>query len=65
VARNSAAPANPEDGKVANEAYASDYFGLSYRLPAGGRGFAGPAPSRSGYYVLGSWMRARIPTRRS
>ena len=62
VVRNGAAPANPEDGKVANEAYASDYFGLSYRLPAGWTaGLAGPAPSRSGYYVLGSWMPSQDP----
>ena len=62
VARNSAAPVNPEDGKVANGSYASDYFGLSYRLPTEWTaGLDGPAPSRSGYYVLGSWMPSRDP----
>jgi hypothetical protein len=62
LARNGTAPANPEDGKVANGSYASDYFGLSYRLPAEWTaGLAGPAPSRSGYYVLGSWMPSRDP----
>jgi hypothetical protein len=49
-------PVNPEDGLVANGAYISDYFNLSYRLPEGWvTGLAGPAPSQSGYYVLGTW----------
>jgi hypothetical protein len=62
VVRNGAAPVNPEDGKVANGSYSSDYFGLLYRLPAGWTaGLDGPAPSRSGYYVLGSWMPSRDP----
>jgi hypothetical protein len=62
VARNGAAPINPEDGQVANEAYVSDYFNLSYRLPAGWTvGLAGPAPSRSGYYVLGTWVPSQDP----
>jgi hypothetical protein len=60
VARYGAAPdrpANPEDGLVANGAYSSDYFNLSYRLPEGWTaGLAGPAPSQSGYYVLGTWI---------
>jgi hypothetical protein len=63
VARNGAAPpVNPEDGRVANEAYVSDYFGLSYRLPEGWAvGLAGPAPSRFGYYVLGNWVPKEDP----
>ena len=48
--------ANPEDGKVADGVFVSDYFDLSYRLPEGWtEGLAGPAPSQSGYYVLGTW----------
>jgi hypothetical protein len=44
---------NPEDGNVSKGSYASDYFGLSYRLPQGWTvGEAGPDPSQSGYYVL-------------
>ncbi|MBV9724953.1 MAG: hypothetical protein JO299_07240, partial [Gammaproteobacteria bacterium] len=50
--RRSTAP-NPEDGRVAGGIYTSAYFGLSYPLPPGWiEGNAGPAPSRSGYYVL-------------
>jgi len=46
-------PANPEDGRVANEAYTNDYFGLSYPLPPDWvEGLAGPPPSHSGSYVL-------------
>jgi Gram-negative bacterial TonB protein C-terminal len=48
--------ANPEDGKVIGGVFVSDYFNLSYRLPDGWtEGLAGPAPSQSGYYVLGTW----------
>src|SRR3981189_578395 len=48
--------ANPEDVKVAGGVFVSDYFNLSYRLPDGWtEGLAGPAPSQSGYYVLGTW----------
>jgi hypothetical protein len=48
--------ANPEDGKVTDGVFVSDYFNLSYRLPDGWtEGLAGPAPSQSGYYVLGTW----------
>lgn len=44
---------NPDDGNVSKGSYASDYFGLSYRLPQGWTvGEAGPDPSQSGYYVL-------------
>jgi len=45
--------ANPEDGKVANAAYTSKYFDLSYPLPQGWtEGLIGPDPSHTGYYVL-------------
>ena len=48
--------ANPEDGKVADGVFVSDYFDLSYRLPEGwSEGLAGPEPTQSGYYVLGTW----------
>jgi hypothetical protein len=48
-----ASPLNPEDGKVADGSYTSDYFTLAYRLPEGwAAGDAGPDPSASGYYVL-------------
>src|SRR6266849_891523 len=43
----------PEDGKVANGTYVSDYFDLSYPLPEGWtEGLPGPDPSDTGYYVL-------------
>jgi hypothetical protein len=46
---------NPEDGRITDGAYVNRYFGLSYALPAGWTaGMAGPAPSESGYYVLGT-----------
>jgi hypothetical protein len=52
--------ANPEDGKVADGVFVSDYFDLSYRLPDGWtEGLAGPDPSQSGYYVLGTWAPKR------
>jgi TonB-like protein len=48
--------ANPEDGKVVGGFFVSDYFNFSYRLPEGWtEGLAGPDPSSSGYYVLGTW----------
>src|SRR5215471_10151543 len=48
---------NPEDVRATNGVFASDYFGLSYRVPAGlTEGLAGPGPSQSGYYVLGTWV---------
>ena len=51
-----AASANPADGKVVDGAFVSDYFNLSYLLPDGWtEGLAGPEPSQSGYYVLGTW----------
>jgi hypothetical protein len=49
--------ANPEDGKVANGAYTSRYFDLSFPLPQGWtEAEAGPDPSHSGYYVLSSFI---------
>jgi hypothetical protein len=46
-------PSNPEDGRVADGSYTSDYFSLAYLLPQGWiAGEAGPDPSASGYYVL-------------
>lgn len=51
---------NPEDGKVIDGTFVSDYFNLSYRLPDGWtEGLAGPEPSQSGYYVLGTWSPKR------
>jgi hypothetical protein len=48
---------NPNDGKVANGTYTNRYFGLSFPLPQGWtEGEAGPDPSHSGYYVLGSFI---------
>ena len=52
--------ANPDDGKIVDGVFVSDYFNLSYRLPDGWtEGLAGPAPSQSGYYVLGTWTPKR------
>ena len=52
--------ANPEDGKVIDGVFVSDYFNLSYRLPDGWtEGLAGPPPSQSGYYALGTWAPKR------
>jgi hypothetical protein len=52
--------ANPEDGKVVDGVFVSDYFNLSYRFPDGWtEGLAGPDPSQSGYYVLGTWAPKR------
>ena len=52
--------ANPEDGKVIDGVFVSDYFNLSYRLPDGWtEGLPGPPPSQSGYYVLGTWTPKR------
>ena len=53
----------PEDGVVADGAYANAYFDLSYPLPAGWmRDVVGPAPSTGGYYVLASLVPAGEPT---
>jgi TonB family protein len=47
---------NPEIVSVTDSGFASDYFDLSYRAPDGwAEGLPGPAPSPSGYYVLGNW----------
>jgi hypothetical protein len=52
--------ANPDDGKVIDGVFISRYFNLSYRLPDGlTEGLAGPPPSQSGYYVLGTWTPMR------
>jgi Gram-negative bacterial TonB protein C-terminal len=52
--------ANPEDGKLADGVFVNDYFDLSYRLPEGWtEGLAGPEPTQSGYYVLGTWAPKR------
>ena len=43
----------PEAGRIANDAYRNDYFGMTYALPRGlKQPFAGPPPSDSGGYVL-------------
>jgi hypothetical protein len=43
----------PEGGRVANNVYRNDYFGLTYPLPSGWmEKYSGPPPSDSGYYVL-------------
>jgi hypothetical protein len=48
---------NPQDGKVTGGVYTNAYFDLSYPLPQGfAEGLAGPDPSHSGYYVLGSFV---------
>ena len=43
----------PEGGRMANDAYKNDYFGMTYALPRGlKQPFTGPPPSDSGGYVL-------------
>jgi len=43
----------PEGGRVADDVYNNQYFGLTYALPAGWiEKYSGPPPSDSGYYVL-------------
>jgi hypothetical protein len=43
----------PENGRIADDTFANDYFGLSFKLPGGLREvFKGPPPSDSGAYVL-------------
>jgi Gram-negative bacterial TonB protein C-terminal len=45
----------PEDGQVAGGAYRNAYFDLSLPLPDDWtEGLAGPGPSATGYYVLGT-----------
>jgi hypothetical protein len=47
---------NPDALNVTDDGFVSDYFNLSYRVPDGwAGGLAGPPPSQSGYYVLGTW----------
>jgi hypothetical protein len=49
------AVANPEDAGIADGAFQSGYFGLTFPLPHGWvAGPAGPPPSQSGDYVLGT-----------
>jgi hypothetical protein len=46
---------DPEDGAVADHAYANPYFALAYPFAPGWKeGLAGPPPSADGYYVLDS-----------
>src|SRR5215470_1963291 len=48
---------NPEDGGLRASAYTNPYFDLSYPLPSGWiEDVAGPGPSESGYYVLGTFV---------
>src|ERR1700691_1989420 len=48
---------HPDDGAIANGVYTNEYFNLSYPLPPGwAEGIAGPGPSQSGYYVLGTFV---------
>lgn len=43
----------PEGGRVNNNVYSNDYFGLTYALsPDWTENYSGPPPSDSGYYVL-------------
>jgi hypothetical protein len=47
----------PDDGTVMMGIYTNDYFHLSYPLPPGWtEGIAGPGPSETGYYVLGTFI---------
>jgi Gram-negative bacterial TonB protein C-terminal len=55
--RNVSKAPNPEDVRVADGVFVSDYFDLAYRAPGGWtEGLPGPNPSQSGYYVLGTWV---------
>jgi hypothetical protein len=55
--------ADPENGKVANGRYTNAYFDLTYPLPSGwAESMAGPGPSESGYYVLGTLAPANEST---
>jgi TonB family protein len=50
---------NPDVGEVAHESYTNAYFDLSYPLPRQWTtGLAGPDPSDTGYYVLGTLVPA-------
>lgn len=62
---DAAAPpvANPEDGRMIGASYVNPYFGLSYPLPTDWKeGLQGPAPSRTGYYVLDTFIPKGEPT---
>src|SRR5258708_8629701 len=49
----------PEGGRVANNVYNNQYFGLTYVLsPDWSEKYSGPPPSDSGYYVLAQIMPA-------
>jgi hypothetical protein len=53
----------PDEGTVANGIYTNKYFHLSYPVPPGWmEGTAGPAPSRSGNYVLSTLVPIGEPT---
>jgi Gram-negative bacterial TonB protein C-terminal len=55
--RNVSKAPNPEDVRVADGVFVSDYFDLAYRAPGGWtEGLPGPSPSQSGYYVLATWV---------
>jgi len=55
--------ADPEDGAVHDGVYQNGYFGLTVPLPPGWtKGFDGPAPSQTGYYVLANFTPAEALT---
>jgi hypothetical protein len=54
---------NPEDGRMVGTSYTNPYFGLSYPLPGDWKeGLQGPSPSRTGYYVLDTFVPKGEPT---
>jgi hypothetical protein len=56
------APADPEDGAVAEGRYRNEYFRIAYRLPADwSEDREGPPPSYSGYYVLAALKSSERP----
>jgi hypothetical protein len=53
----------PQEGTVTSGIYTNKYFHLSYPVPSGWmEEGAGPAPSRAGYYVLGTLTPIGEPT---
>ena len=53
---------DPEDGKIGDGAYSSQYFGITYPLPPGWEGgLQGPKPSNQGVYVLAELRRRTDP----
>jgi hypothetical protein len=51
----------PEGGRMANDIYSNQYFGLTYTLsPDWTEKYSGPPPSDSGYYVLAQIQPADI-----